>query len=133
MFLFLHSLFIQSSNWPGKFLSRLNTLATVDIQPSIKVLFVFTFFCWVEKVFKLSAVSLNDRSSSLVMSSIKAPGSLLCGWYSFFKWKINSLTLTSVASCFYNSLTTKSCLLLLPHPFLFTFFLYKTKCSHYLL
>ena len=38
------------------------------------------------------------------MSSIKTPGSSLCGWCCFFKWKINSLTLTFVASCFYNSL-----------------------------
>ena len=56
-----------------------------------------------EKVIKQSAISLNDRSSWLGMSLIKGPGSSLCGWYCFFERKINSLTLTFVASFFFYS------------------------------
>ena len=90
-FFILHSLYIQSSNRLGKFcprifLSRINTFAAVDIQPSKKTLFfklIFsTSFIDFEKVFKKSDILWKEvRSSSFGMSSIKVLRLSLCGKY----------------------------------------------------
>ena len=90
-FFILHSLYIQSSNQPGKFslrifLSRLNTFTAVDIQPPketllFKLIFSTSFIDF-EKFFKQPDFSSKGNQSSLFgMSSIKVLRSSLCGKY----------------------------------------------------
>ena len=68
-----HSIYIQSSNWPGKsfprtFLSRLNIFAAVDIQSPNNILFFrlmfSTSFIDFKKVFKESDIASNVNWSS---------------------------------------------------------------------